>query len=99
MVTLWTVLVPVAFILVAAAQTRAQCPGQWDTGPGTVGAAGTSGPVLSAAVLSTGDLVVGGSFQSAGSVSAANIARWNGSSWNALGTIDLAVNALLAVPA
>src|SRR3954466_9499457 len=95
MVTLRAVPLSVAFVLIATAQTRAQCPGQWDTGAGTVGAAGPSGPVLCAAVLSTGDLVVGGSFQSAGSVGAIDIARWNGSSWNAFGVLDAGVAALL----
>src|SRR4051812_10139671 len=91
-----TAILVVTFALVPAAQTRAQCPGQWNTGPGTVGASGTSGAVLCAAVLTTGDLVVGGSFQSAGSVAAVDLARWNGSSWNAVGTADAAVSTLLA---
>ncbi len=37
------------------------------------------------AVLTNGDLVAGGSFQTAGGVNATNIARWNGSTWSALG--------------
>src|SRR5262249_37915513 len=32
-----------------------------------------------------GELVVGGSFSTAGGVSASNIARWNGSAWQPLG--------------
>jgi hypothetical protein len=36
-------------------------------------------------VLPNGDLIVGGTFTSAGGVSANRIARWNGSSWSAVG--------------
>jgi trimeric autotransporter adhesin len=37
------------------------------------------------AVLTNGDVVAGGYFQTAGGVNATNIARWNGSTWSALG--------------
>jgi hypothetical protein len=42
------------------------------------------------AVLTNGDLVAGGSFQTAGGINATNIARWNGSTWSALGDASVA---------
>jgi hypothetical protein len=42
------------------------------------------------AVLPNGDVVAGGSFQTAGGMNATNIARWNGSTWSAFG--DASVN-------
>lgn len=48
-------------------------------------------------VLSNGDIVAGGDFNTAGGSPAANIARWNGSAWTPLGAgVDAAVLALQA---
>jgi len=43
-------------------------------------------PVVSTLAVWGGDLVVGGSFTTAGGLPAASIARWDGSSWHAVGT-------------
>ena len=53
-------------------------------GSGTASFAAT-GVVRALLPLPGGDLIVGGSFLSAGGVSAVNVARWNGSVWSALG--------------
>ncbi|HYD02555.1 MAG TPA: immunoglobulin domain-containing protein, partial [Phycisphaerales bacterium] len=51
---------------------------------------GLNGPPLAFAALNNGlsdvDLIVGGSFTSAGGLSANRVARWNGSAWSAFGT-------------
>ena len=54
-------------------------------GTGLGGAAGTRPTVHALTETAAGDLIVGGSFATAGGVVANNIARWNGSSWSALG--------------
>ncbi|MCR9243936.1 MAG: WD40 repeat domain-containing protein [bacterium] len=46
---------------------------------------GVDGSVNALAVLPNGDLIVGGSFLTAGSVNAAGIARWNGTNWSSVG--------------
>jgi len=46
---------------------------------------GVNGPVHSLTQRSSGELLVGGSFSSAGGVLADNIARWTGFNWYALG--------------
>jgi hypothetical protein len=57
------------------------------------------GTVLCVLELANGDLLVGGSFSSAGGVAAANIARWNGSSWSALGAgLPAAVHCMVQRP-
>jgi trimeric autotransporter adhesin len=73
-------LAPVVMFLSTVA---AQCVPQWQ--PGALGT-GLNGPVHCAAVLPNGNVIVGGSFTSAGGVATNRIARWNGSSWAALGT-------------
>jgi hypothetical protein len=50
-----------------------------------IGTATNAATVYALAVLPTGDLVAGGSFQTAGGVSSTNIALWDGSTWSALG--------------
>ena len=52
------------------------------TGPNN----GTNGTVEALAVVASGDLYVGGSFNQAGTMAASGVARWNGTSWSALGT-------------
>jgi hypothetical protein len=55
--------------------------------PLSTGLGGGANPTAqSLTTLPNGDLVVGGSFTTAGGVPANNIARWNGSTWSALGT-------------
>jgi len=59
--------------------------------------------VMSLATLSTGELVAGGYFTTAGGVSARGIARWNGVNWSALGNgvvgaSSAAVMALTTLP-
>ena len=46
---------------------------------------GLDGFATALCVLANGDLVVGGSFTSAGGVPAANVARWDGLAWSPLG--------------
>lgn len=50
--------------------------------------------------LPNGELVVGGSFATAGSVSANHIARWDGANWSALGSVSSrhAVTSLAMLP-
>ncbi|MCC7066629.1 MAG: hypothetical protein IT456_27795, partial [Planctomycetes bacterium] len=61
--------------------------------------AGIDGEVRAIASLPNGDLVVGGSFTSAGNVLADNIARWDGTSWSAMGTgTNRPVDALRTMP-
>jgi hypothetical protein len=50
-------------------------------------------------VLANGDLLAGGTFDTAGGAPAANIARWNGTSWSPLGSgTNAAVHALAQLP-
>ena len=56
----------------------------WQAIGGGVGGSG-SAHVGALCVLPNGDLVVGGTFATAGGTVAANIARWNGTQWQALG--------------
>lgn len=59
---------------------------QW-SGQGWALMGGPNNQVDALAVASNGDLIVGGSFTSAGSVSyTGRIARWDGSSWSSLGS-------------
>ncbi len=61
--------------------------------------------VFAAVVLPNGDLVVGGTFTTAGGAPAAGIARWNGTNWSGLGSgvtygfSDARVRALAVSPA
>ncbi|HEU4418334.1 MAG TPA: hypothetical protein VFT55_05305, partial [Planctomycetota bacterium] len=58
-----------------------------------------SGPVFASATMANGDLVVGGSFGSAGGVNANNVARWNGTVWTPLGSgVNHRVSALAFLP-
>ncbi|MBL8751016.1 MAG: hypothetical protein JNK78_17785 [Planctomycetes bacterium] len=50
--------------------------------------------VRSLAVLQTGELIVGGNFDSAGGVSARNLASFDGASWTAIGDANLGVYSL-----
>ena len=55
--------------------------------------------VLALAVLPNGDLIAGGSFDTAGGVPASNIARWNGTAWSAMGEgVDSSVYSLATTP-
>ncbi|HEX2837873.1 MAG TPA: hypothetical protein VHN77_07075 [Phycisphaerales bacterium] len=68
-------------------------------GSGIHGDPASTTEVFALAVLSSGDMVAGGQFSSAGSVAANNIARWDGSSWFAMGAgTNAPVRALLALP-
>ncbi|MBC8001046.1 MAG: hypothetical protein H7X97_00545, partial [Opitutaceae bacterium] len=56
---------------------------------------GADNPVYAAAVDSSGNLYIGGSFTIVGNKKANCVARWNGTSWSALGTgVNTTVNAL-----
>jgi hypothetical protein len=67
---------------------------------GTGVAGGFSTYINSLTVLTSGDLVAGGAFNTIGGASAANIARWNGSAWSALGAgTDGEVRTLCALSA
>jgi hypothetical protein len=56
--------------------------------------------VFALAVMPSGDLIAGGSFNSAGGIAANNVARWNGAVWDALGSgVDAEVRALKATDA
>jgi hypothetical protein len=66
-------------------------------GAGVSGGSGTTS-VNALAVMPDGDLIVGGSFTSAGDVSANGIARWDGTAWSTLGTVTSFVRALAVMP-
>lgn len=55
------------------------------TGIWTALGTGCNGPVRALAVLSTGELVAGGTFTTAGGIVVNYVARWNGAAWSALG--------------
>jgi len=65
---------------------------RWDGSAWTGLGAGVAGPwnpspsVRTLAVSTNGNLIVGGSFMTAGSVAAQNVAQWNGTTWSAIGT-------------
>ncbi|MCU0865785.1 MAG: hypothetical protein MUC36_18525 [Planctomycetes bacterium] len=60
---------------------------------------GAPGVVRALLPLPGGEVIVGGSFQSAGGAPAQNVARWNGSAWSALGPgLGGAVRALARLP-
>jgi hypothetical protein len=60
---------------------------------------GMNGSVSALAALPNGDLVVAGSFSSAGGIYAANIARWNGTAWTPVGSgMNSGVSALAVLP-
>jgi hypothetical protein len=78
---------------------------RWDGSawhPLSTGFATTTGlppSILGLAVMPNGDLIAGGTFDSAGGVPALNIARWNGSSWSPIGSgLIKRVNALIGLP-
>jgi hypothetical protein len=56
-----------------------------DGGHGT-GSADCAPPWVFALTVWNGDLIVGGSFESAGGIRAYRVARWDGSAWHAMGT-------------
>ncbi len=80
---------------------------QWDgntwSGFGS-GLSPTGGPVVeSIAVLTNGNMIIGGNFAHVGSTNVSNIALWNGSAWDGLGsgtsgTLAPDVFALLPLP-
>lgn len=77
----------------ATAAATAQCTG-WNA----LGA-GTNNTVLAVAATSSGELVAGGVFTSAGGTAASRIAWWDGGSWSALGSgVDNAVRSLTTLP-
>lgn len=72
-----------------------------DPGTGTFTAlgSGVDATVRCAAVLPSGELVVGGEFTTAGGQPASAIARWNGTSWSSLGGgLGGVVHSLLVLP-
>ena len=59
----------------------------------------STGTVSAVLPLPNGDIVVGGSFTSAGGTPANHIARWNGSTWSPLGSgMNYEVKALVRMP-
>lgn len=68
----------------------AKCMARWDgTNWNAVGGGvgGVTNPAIYAvAVLQNGNIVVGGSFLTAGSINATCIAQWDGANWSAFGT-------------
>jgi len=76
---------------------------RWNGGAWTPIGGGLSGgfgtQVQALAIAPNGDLLVGGTFSTAGGTAANNIARWNGSTWSALGGgTDDAVRAIEVLP-
>jgi len=56
-------------------------------------------PVMAAAILANGDLIVGGDFTTAGAVPVASVARWDGSAWQSMGNgLASYVDELLVMP-
>lgn len=93
-----TVVALVLLLLPFASTAWGQCPPRWAT---TIGVPGTNGAVYALAVLPGGDVIVGGSFSSAGGIAARNIARYSPATgtWSALGSgTDRAVYALALMP-
>jgi trimeric autotransporter adhesin len=96
----------VSFVAFPLAVVTAFAPAQCTT-PWSALGAGANQYVDALAVLPNGDLVVGGTFTSAGGVPAACIARWDGQSWLPLGAgvsgssgppTSTAVHCLLVLP-
>ncbi len=78
---------PVLFLLELAPTAHAQCD-NWLPGPDLAPAGTVSDSIVfdpDGAGPQPAQLIVCGSFQSAGSVAASNIASWDGSAWHALG--------------
>jgi hypothetical protein len=75
---------------------------RWDGSswsPLGAGVQGGEGAVHAIAQLPNGELIVGGSFTTAGGLPASNIARWNGSAWSPLGSgTNSLVRAVHALP-
>jgi hypothetical protein len=88
-----------ATAFVGANAAQAQCPPSWLP---AIGTPGIDGGVTSLALLPGGDVIVGGSFASAGGVSTNGIARYNPSSgaWSESGSggISGTVSALAVLP-
>ncbi len=59
---------------------------------------GTDGPVAAMGWLPNGDLVVGGSFTTAGGMPAEGLARWNGTNWAPMASGAIAGHAAFATP-
>ncbi|MBS0197762.1 MAG: immunoglobulin domain-containing protein [Planctomycetes bacterium] len=97
---LFAALVLVLTLFTPGAAT-AQCAPRWLTG---IGNPGTDGTVTALAVLPDGDLIVGGTFSTAGDIAANRIARYhptstNTGTWSALGEgVDDTVAALAVLP-
>ncbi len=74
------VLAAACLLAMATVEDSLVCAGTWSTlGIGVNGA-------VCAATVYNGNLVIGGSFATAGGVTANCIASWNGSSWSSLGS-------------
>ena len=58
---------------------------RWDGSAWQLFGGGLGGSATHLEFLANGDLLVGGSFQTAGNIAAQNIVRWDGSAWHALG--------------
>lgn len=73
-----------------AGGTSASCVARWNGASWSSignGVGGVTSPYVEAvAKLPNGDLVIGGSFLTAGAVSATCLARWDGSTWHPLGS-------------
>ena len=68
----------------------ANCIARWNGSTWSAMGSGMSGAafntVTALTVVSTGDLIAGGFFVTAGGVTCNNIARWNGATWNTIGS-------------
>ncbi len=84
--------------LVVPGAARAQCIGGWIPGIGTQG---TNGTIYALAVHTSGDVIAGGSFTTAGGIPASNIARYNPTTgvWSPIGAGIIGnVRAIVALP-
>ncbi|MBS0197915.1 MAG: immunoglobulin domain-containing protein [Planctomycetes bacterium] len=87
-----------AIILVFTSAARAQCVGGWIPGIGTQG---TNGTIYALAVHTSGDVIAGGSFTTAGGLPASNIARYNPTTgvWSPIGAgVSGNVRAIVVLP-
>ncbi|MBZ0154508.1 MAG: WD40 repeat domain-containing protein [Planctomycetes bacterium] len=69
----------------------------WSPLGGGVQSGTYSGAAHSLALANNGDLIVGGTFTSAGGVAVGNVARWDGTNWSAMGSIAINVTSMVCL--